>query len=165
MLLVFYFVIHLYHKHILSNQSIIPLEHCQIEWRTSMECYFQASPEMFERVQDRALAWGLKGRKSWTEDNVSLKGGPSAHMMLSIMKKWLSDEIGWLVLNMRMLTSWNSLVVPFQNDGGHCASFTQDPRLYTTLSLRLGGSSVLPSLLGFDSDMCYQMGDERIVSF
>lgn len=54
-----------------------------------MECYFQASPEMFEWVQDRASAWGLKGRKSWTEDNVSLKEGPSAHMMLSIMKKLL----------------------------------------------------------------------------
>lgn len=70
-----------------------------------MECYFQASPdvwtslemfeliqtslEMFEWVQDWALAWGLKVQKSWTEDNVFLNGGPSAHKMLSILKKLL----------------------------------------------------------------------------
>lgn len=62
----------------------------------------------------------------------------------------------FVLSNMRMLSSWNSVVVPFQNDGGLCASFTQEPGLSDPW-----GSSVLPSLHGFDSEMCYQMGAER----
>ena len=40
--------------------SADPLKLCQVEWGASLHSYFQVSPEMFDRVQVRALAGPLK---------------------------------------------------------------------------------------------------------
>ena len=40
--------------------SADPLKLCQVGWGASLHSYFQVSPEMFERVQVRALAGPLK---------------------------------------------------------------------------------------------------------
>ena len=40
--------------------SADPLKLCQVGWGVSLHSYFQVSPEMFDRVQVRALAGPLK---------------------------------------------------------------------------------------------------------
>ena len=40
--------------------SANPLKLCQVGWGASLQSYFQVSPEMFNRVQIRALAGPLK---------------------------------------------------------------------------------------------------------
>jgi hypothetical protein len=53
--------IHLHDKaKSVSFLSADPLKLCQVEWGVFLDSYFQFSPEIFDRVQVRALAGPLK---------------------------------------------------------------------------------------------------------
>ena len=43
-------------KYFLPLFSAVPLKICQVGWGASLHSYFQVSPEMFDRVQVRAVA-------------------------------------------------------------------------------------------------------------
>ena len=49
-----------YLEYLGSFLSSVPLKLCHVGWGASLNGYFQVSPEMFDRVQVRALAGPLK---------------------------------------------------------------------------------------------------------